>query len=116
MEILREKIRKAKKLHHCSYCGGVIPIGEEYGASTIKAFDQVYTWKSHNRCDKIVGVLDMMDECDDGITQDDFQEIITQEYIQLQTDKENYPFPEFQELLNFVCSHHGVYKNPELLK
>lgn len=108
MEILSTKTRKAKKIHHCSYCGGVISIGEEYGAIAIKAYGQFYTWKSHNKCDKIVAKLNMIDECEDGITEDDFREIITQEYISLQTDKENYPFPEFPKILDFVCNYHGI--------
>ncbi len=108
MEILSTITRKAKKVHHCNYCGGVIPIGEQYEARAIKGNDLFYTWKSHVRCNKIAEELDMFDLCDDGVTADDFREFIMQEYISLQTNKENYPFPEFQELLNFVCNHHGI--------
>ncbi len=108
MEILSTRIRKAKKTHHCNFCNGIIAIGAQYEARAIKHFDHFYTWKSHIRCNKIAEELDMFDLCDDGVTADDFREIIMQEYITLQTDKENYPFPEFQGLLDFVCNHHGI--------
>jgi hypothetical protein len=108
MEILSTKIRKAKKTHHCNFCNGVITVGEQYEARAIKFDNEFYTWKSHIRCSKIANKLNMYDECEDGVTADDFQEIVMQEYINLQIDKENYPFPEFQEMLNFVCNHHRI--------
>lgn len=48
----------------------------------------------------------MFDDCDNGVTSDDFYEIISEKYRELQSDKEEYPHKTFLEQLDFVCTHY----------
>ena len=86
-----QKEVKAKKEHRCSFCGSMIREGMTYLTSTHKQDGVVYDWKSHTYCDKIADKLNMYDdECDEGLTQDAFQERIHDTYIDLMLSK----FPE----------------------
>ena len=105
MDILKTTIHKAHKQHRCNYCNGLILPNERYEAQVIKG-DYFYTWKSHISCQKIAFKLQMFDNCDQGVTSDDFHEYISEEYMKLQGDKENYDYPEFPLRLAFVCNHY----------
>jgi len=106
MEMINTKIiLKARKKHKCNFCNGIINIGESYEKQVLK-YDDLYIWKSHLRCKEIANKLSMWEFCDEGVNEDDFFEYINLEYIKLQGDKEDYPYPEFQERLEFVCNHH----------
>jgi hypothetical protein len=106
MNVLSYKTKKARKDHKCNFCGSVIPKGTEYECQAIKA-DYFYTWKSHLRCRDIVGKLNMLDFCDEGVTDEDFYETIKAEFHNLQTT-EDYVIPNFQGQLDFVCTKYGV--------
>lgn len=106
MDIISTSQQVAKKDHKCSYCDGVIPKGENYRRAVLK-YDNLYVWKSHHRCDNIVSKLRMHDNCDEGVTQDDFYEIIKEEFHNLQTI-ENYFIPDFYGQLDYVCEKHNV--------
>jgi len=107
MTILRSGFHKAKKEHRCNFCNGIIPVGEEYEYQVIKG-DGFYVWRSHTRCSWIANKLDMYNECEDGVTSDDFQEYINREFFDLQGDEQNPSYMEFKERLDFVYEH---YKN-----
>ena len=86
-----QKEVKAKKEHRCSFCNSMIREGMTYITSTHKQDGKVYDWKSHTYCDKIADKLNMYDEeCDEGLTQDSFQEHIYHAYLDLMISK----FPE----------------------
>ena len=86
-----QKEVKAKKEHRCSFCQSMIRVGMTYITSTHKQDGEVYDWKSHTYCDKIADKLNMYDdECDEGLTQDHFQERIHDTYMDLMLSK----FPE----------------------
>jgi hypothetical protein len=104
------KIVTARKQHNCNYCGGIIQVKERYNYSVLK-YDDIYSWKSHSRCDEIVSKLRMHDNCDEGVTMDDFYEIIKDEFHKLQTT-EDYEVPDFQGQLNFVCDQLLNSKTP----
>lgn len=72
-EILSESKRKARKPHTCNYCGEVIPKGEIYNHAKLKA-DDLYEWKSHERCSFIASELWNYIDPDEGMTESDFQE------------------------------------------
>lgn len=67
---------KATKEHQCSFCGGKIHQKEIYVKSTHKNDGDVYDWKSHKYCSDLAIRLKMYDDCDEGLTMDDFMETI----------------------------------------
>ena len=103
MEILKDKIVKAKKEHICCFCNEKIIKGDKYHIQTNVYDGSIYTWKSHLRCDAIASYLKMYDECDEGLTQDEFWEYIRNEFHKLHTE-ENYDIPVFSKQLDFVCN------------
>lgn len=66
---------KAIKEHRCSFCGVKIVIGEKYMKS-VHIYDNIYTWKAHKYCHDLSHDLNMYDDCDEGVTQDDFVESV----------------------------------------
>jgi hypothetical protein len=96
---------KARKKHRCNYCQYPINIGDTYLRSTHVAFGDMYTWKSHEHCDKIAEKLKMFEDAQEGLTSDDFIEHIISEYDNLDGPK----MPrgtEFKHYLDFVINHH----------
>ena len=96
---------KARKKHRCNYCQYLINEGDTYLKSTHVAFGDIYTWKSHQKCEEIAQKLNMFDECDEGLTSDDFIEHIMNEYDNLNGPK----MPRgtgFKHYLDFVLNHH----------
>jgi len=104
MEILRTINRTARKEHKCNFCGGVIPIAEKYSHQTNVYDGDIYEWKSHLKCNEIASRLSMYDECDEGLTGEDFREHITEAYYKLKPDDEF--IPEFNIRLDFVCGYY----------
>jgi hypothetical protein len=74
---------KANKEHRCDFCFDKIKKGETYCTSTHKQDGEVYTWKTHKYCSEIASRLKMYDDCDEGVTADDFQETIHSKYFDL---------------------------------
>ena len=110
MEIISSSTPTARKNHKCNYCGDVIPKGEKYESSFMKAFGDVYEWKNHIQCSEIASKLDMFDNCDEGLDEDGFHENIEYEYANLYaklhpSSCETDPIPAFLEQLNFVINH-----------
>lgn len=74
---------KAKKEHRCNFCREKIREGENYITSTHKQYGIIYDWKTHKHCFEIAIRLKMYEDCDEGVTEDDFQEIIHCQYFNL---------------------------------
>lgn len=115
MTTLDIKRRIAKKQHKCNFCNGTIEVGEKY--KWIKnVFDgEIYEWKSHTSCDKLVSVLGMYDRCDDEVTEEDFRESIQDEYQLImptqykeEFEAEGFSYPPFSEQLAFVKKQHNI--------
>lgn len=101
MIVLSSRKPKARKNHVCDFCLGVIEKGTVYESQT-NVYDGLYVWKSHADCTKIANHLNMFDDCDEGLTGEDFQEFITTEYCDL-----NFAFEKsFDKKLEFVIKHH----------
>ena len=71
---------KAKKEHICMYCGCTIEKGEVYERQTNVYDGQVYDWVCHTDCQKLAQELRMFDDCDEGLTEEDFLEFVN-DYI-----------------------------------
>lgn len=68
---------KAAKEHRCNFCGEKIHKNEVYLKSTYVADGGLYDWKTHKRCADLANKLKMYEDCDEGVTQDDFVEIVS---------------------------------------
>lgn len=66
-------------------CCGKIAKGQRYYRQTCVYDDKPYDFIEHEECSAIARELDMYDECDEGLTDEIFREIIDQ-YIY-----DNYP-------------------------
>jgi hypothetical protein len=114
MQTLSTKEPKARKQHQCDFCGLIIEIGEVYGLQKNVSGGTLYSWKSHLSCNEIAAKLNMFDNCDEGVTDEDFKENIRIEYQDIMQSKFNeiyeskdFSFPVFSERLSFVKTHHG---------
>ena len=108
--IQHQKLVKSNKYHLCSYCNMSIYKGTQYLRSFHKHEGQVYQWKSHTHCSDIANKLKMFDDCDEGVTGEDFDEYIRNEY-----DKYGMEFlknQSFKFKLEFVLSKHNINYNP----
>lgn len=78
MENISRGTRKAIKIHTCDYCNGEIKIGETYNYQFNKANGEIYTWKSHMKCEDVASYYRMHDECwDEGLDSESFKEHIS---------------------------------------
>jgi len=111
MDTLRTILPKATKDHKCNFCDGKIDKGTTYQIQSIVNDRRIYNWKSHLRCIEIADKLRMYDSCDEGITQDDFYEIIKDTFHALHKDEEDYNIPDFQGQLDFVCEKYLIADN-----
>ena len=75
--IIKSKVLKARKEHHCYFCGGRISKGERYNKSINKNLDgQLFIWKSHIHCGELCDkIWDYVDPYD-GMTSDDFSDAV----------------------------------------
>lgn len=78
-----QKEVKASKDHQCNFCCEKIKKGETYITSTHKQDGTIYDWKTHKHCSDIASRLKMYEDCDEGLSGDDFQEVIHGEYFDL---------------------------------
>lgn len=121
----------AKKDHTCNFCGEKILKGSIYVFSTHKHEGDLYNWKTHKYCGKLASVMNMYENCDDGVTEDDFTEHVSNFHDDLlidllpKGDKKEYSdiiqqlrHVNFKYKLNYVLRHF-IKKgkiNPEDLK
>jgi len=125
METLKyPKETKARKQYSCDFCGERILIGEMYTKSTHVYDGQVYDWKTHNRCAKLATRLNMYEDCYEGVTQDDFMEIVSEVHddilIRQIPNKDARKYSDiiqqlrkvrFRDKLNFVIRHYKKVDN-----
>lgn len=114
METLTRSKPKANKEHKCSFCFQPIKKGHNYDKSTHKFDGEIYTWKSHFHCGELANKLRWFDDCDEGLSGEDFCECVRHEYqnIMSETQIELYEskgfiYPKFSEQLEFVLKHHN---------
>lgn len=105
---------KAIKEHTCDFCLGKIEKNSRYIKSVYK-HDYIYTWRTHIHCSEIASKLKMYDNCDIGLTTNDFNECINEEYDNIMSNTQNelyedksFVIPKFQERLQFVLSYHRI--------
>ena len=102
MEILDRKIRVAKKEHRCDLCVFNIVAGEKYDWQKNVSDGMLYEFKMHLSCLELASKLNMFEECDDGLTRDDFIEFVAQEY------PSNIAGVKFSYVLNYVKEKHNI--------
>lgn len=115
-----QKEVKANKEHRCNFCCEKIRQGETYVTSTHKQDGTVYDWKTHKHCSEIADRLKMYEDCDEGLTDEGFQESIYSEYFDLmlalfeKEDLKKYPDVvqqlrnvRFKDKLSYVIRHYA---------
>lgn len=102
MVTLDRKIRVAKKEHRCDLCGFSIIAGEKYDWQKNVYDGMLYEFKVHLSCLELASKLNMFDDCDDGITGNDFVEFVEQEYPESVTGL------KFRDVLAFVKEKHNI--------
>lgn len=115
-----QKEVKANKEHRCNFCCEKIRQGEIYVTSTHKQDGTVYDWKTHKHCYEIADRLKMYEDCDEGLTDEGFQESIHSEYFDLmlalfeKDDLKKYPDViqqlrnvRFKDKLSYVIRHYA---------
>ena len=96
--LIRESKPIARKEHRCSWCGGVIPVGEKYERQVLEYDGYLYEWKNHLKCSEVAMSLDMFDECgDEGLDEVYFKECIDN-YIWAYHQNEDREFEEGWDL------------------
>lgn len=115
MQTISQSKQKAKKQHKCDWCELPITIGTEYERQFCEHDGDTYTWKNHISCAKIARELKMFDWCDEGVTGEDFQEFIKDEYCNIMCKKYSdeykaigFVIPSFEDRLKFVLKEHGI--------
>lgn len=107
MNLLESKIRIATKEHKCNFCSGVIFKGDKYDWQKFVHDRVLYEWKAHLSCCDIASKLEMYDYADEGVTEEDFKEIIDQEYNQICYPNE-IKIPPFETRLQTVKQKYGI--------
>ena len=51
-ENIAQRYPKARKAHHCDFCGGRIEVGEQYSVSVHVDGRDMNSWKAHNLCEQ----------------------------------------------------------------
>lgn len=78
IEQLAHKERKARQPHKCDYCCGAIEKGEIYDWSKYVLDGNIYEWRSHLKCEKIVSEIWDYADPDEGMTEDLFHDTCQQ--------------------------------------
>lgn len=65
-------VRKARKPHKCDWCGQVIEKGEQYEYQKFVCDGQMYDWKAHLACSRVVSAIWDYFDPDDGMSDDEF--------------------------------------------
>ena len=112
METLSYTQRKARKSHRCNFCSGEIEPGETYNISGHKYDGELYSWKSHIKCGDVANELRMFDDCDEGVTEDYFNEAIREEFSDIYSGDEDQVIDmTFDQMLTYVIDKHKLYRD-----
>lgn len=81
-ELAGKRRIKARKSHHCDWCGKAIDVGEEHGATALVSDGSAYTWRECDRCAPYVGpMMDYFDHTgDEGYTGEDMRDYMCEEH------------------------------------
>lgn len=116
METLQQATEtKSVKEHKCDFCCGIIKKGEIYLRSTHKMDGDIYSWKTHEHCAELAHKLHMYDDCDEGLTTENFIENVKEEYKEIMSktqtelyESKGFTYPPFAEQLVFVLEYHKI--------
>lgn len=104
---LRSSIHTARKRHICEWCGGDIEPGSRYLCSA-QVFDGDFlTLKAHMTCHTLVREYFSEQDCyDEGMSSDDFMDLVRDEYFQNHPDTSIITTPK--ERLAWVLESRGI--------
>lgn len=99
MELIAEKIVKARKEHRCTLCTYKIEKHEKYLRQTI-VDDDIYDAKTHVKCNEVAHKLNMFEY--EGLNESMFQEYIEDAYNSLSNGHKT----SYKNQIDFVCNHY----------
>ena len=105
MKILSETTPTAKKKHRCNFCGLPINPGEKYDYQFNVNDSDAFAWKTHPSCSALADKLDMYNQCDEGVTEEDFYEIVYSKYRDITGRRHRDDGKTWPEVLEFVKEH-----------
>jgi len=104
---------KARKQHSCDFCNERIIVGDKYMKSTHVFDGQVYDWKTHNHCNKLAHTMNMYDDCDEGVSMDDFREYVSCKHsdilIEQIPEKDRLKFGDIINQFHLVIFRHKLW-------
>lgn len=105
MQILSETTQTARKTHKCNFCCIAINPFEKYESKFIVDDGYPFTWKTHPSCSELADKLDMYSLCEEGVTEDDFFEIVCAKYRDITGKRYRDDGKSWPEALEFVKKH-----------
>lgn len=73
-EMIAQKNVKARKAHHCDYCGGIIEKGELHDWSKHIFDGDFYEWRCHMACARVASAIWDYVDPDEGMSDQDFMD------------------------------------------
>lgn len=86
-----------RKEHRCDLCGCRIEKGERHRMQRNLFDGAFYVWREHLVCHSVASQLKMYKECDDGLTESIFQELLIDKAVELDVEYNNRPYKEVAE-------------------
>lgn len=107
--VIKSEHRTARKLHLCNYCCLPILPGTTYDITTMSYDGELYKWKSHLECIEVAQKLDMYSNCDEGVTDEDFNYYVNDEYDRIVLEDSDMAVGNsFEERLKVVKNYHEI--------
>lgn len=100
MEVISNKIVKARKTHHCDFCGCEIECGSLYNQQFNKDCGDVWSVKMHIECLNLLPVLGL-NKHHDGISEECFCDAV-RDYIDKQLHNDNSKGCKCDNIYNLV--------------
>ena len=104
MNQLSLKHPTARCNHKCNFCGGKIPKDTKYIYEKVEDGGEIWTWKSHFKCDRLLKRIGNTYIQEDGVDQALFEEIVQDHYY---VDKE-YDGTDIEVMVNFLCRENEI--------
>ena len=75
IDIIENRIKKARKPHTCFYCGGTIEKGEEYEYHKCVCDGNFSEFHNHVKCSEVASAIwDYVEPVEDGMDEDEFRD------------------------------------------
>lgn len=105
MQVVSERILKARKSHICDLCGLRIEKGIKYNYDFIVEGGDAWGFKSHLDCNHLAHIWFMEDDFNEGLDMIDFKEYVNLSYKAIAGEPANIKTQSFDEILIVVKNY-----------